>query len=234
MAEWWFAAGFDSRSDDDARLFAGQSWAKWIRGQTSFPCLDVFFPARFWRRQRDFGDMPFSQVIKIALAYMSCFILLYTFWPSRLQNFWANEDDSLVTHPQRGLSNNAFVGINSTRRFSARKERYWARFQPAPHSTFSLHAELPARKKIIISSSSSSKHATPMNISAVHDHAARMEILPVRRCEFLSSLANCVVPTSMLIIRLPSFRQPAHRRAQKAHLCFITLLRCLSCRSSRR
>ena len=38
--------------------------------------LDVFFPCNILAAASgDFGDMPFSQVIKIALAYMSCFIL---------------------------------------------------------------------------------------------------------------------------------------------------------------
>ena len=38
--------------------------------------LDVFFPCNILAAASgDFGDMPFSQVIKIALAYMSCIIL---------------------------------------------------------------------------------------------------------------------------------------------------------------
>jgi len=40
--------------------------------------LDVFFPCNVLAAASgDFGDMPFSQVIKIVLAYLSCFILLY-------------------------------------------------------------------------------------------------------------------------------------------------------------
>jgi predicted permease len=47
--------------------------------------LDVFFPCNILAAASgDFGDMPFSQVIKIALAYMSCFCL--HFWPSQSQN----------------------------------------------------------------------------------------------------------------------------------------------------
>ena len=38
--------------------------------------LDVFFPCNILAAASgDFGDMPFSQVIKIVLAYLSCFIL---------------------------------------------------------------------------------------------------------------------------------------------------------------
>ena len=100
--------------------------------------LDVFFPCNILAAASgDFGDMPFSQVIKIALAYMSCFILFSpAAWP---------------------IQTTALLASRSARRFSARKERYWARFPcPAPHSTcsFSL-CRASGAKKIIISSSSS-------------------------------------------------------------------------------
>ena len=59
--------------------------------------LDVFFPCNILAAASgDFGDMPFSQVIKIALAYMSCFIL-FTLLAKPIANLLRlTEDDSLV------------------------------------------------------------------------------------------------------------------------------------------
>ena len=59
--------------------------------------LDVFFPCNILAAASgDFGDMPFSQVIKIALAYMSCFILFTLLAKPIAKLLRLNEDDSLV------------------------------------------------------------------------------------------------------------------------------------------
>ena len=120
--------------------------------------LDVFFPCNILAAASgDFGDMPFSQVIKIALAYMSCFILFTLLAKPIAKLLRLNEDDSLVFTRSVAYPNNGFVGIPLCTAVSARKERYWARLPcPAPHSTcsFSL-CRASGAKKIIISSSSS-------------------------------------------------------------------------------
>lgn len=120
--------------------------------------LDVFFPCNILAAASgDFGDMPFSQVIKIALAYMSCFILFTLLAKPIAKLLRLNEDDSLVFTRSVAIQTTALLASRSARRFSARKERYWARFPcPAPHSTcsFSL-CRASGAKKIILSSSSS-------------------------------------------------------------------------------
>lgn len=121
--------------------------------------LDVFFPCNILAAASgDFGDMPFSQVIKIALAYMSCFILFTLLAKPIAKLLRLNEDDSLVfTRSVGPIPTTALSASRSARLFSARRERYWARFPcPAPHSTcsFSL-CRASGAKKIIISSSSS-------------------------------------------------------------------------------
>ena len=100
--------------------------------------LDVFFPCNILAAASgDFGDMPFSQVIKIALAYMSCFILFTLLAKPIAKLLRLNEDDSLVFTRSVAYPNNGFAC-------------------PAPHSTcsFSL-CRASGAKKIIISSSSS-------------------------------------------------------------------------------
>lgn len=120
--------------------------------------LDVFFPCNILAAASgDFGDMPFSQVIKIALAYMSCFILFTLLAKPIAKLLRLNEDDSLVFTRSVAIQTTALSASRSARLFSARRERYWARFPcPAPRSTcsFSL-CRASGAKKIIISSSSS-------------------------------------------------------------------------------
>ena len=74
--------------------------------------LDVFFPCNILAAASgDFGDMPFSQVIKIALAYMSCFILFTLLAKPIAKLLRLNEDDSLVFTRSVAYPNNGFVGI---------------------------------------------------------------------------------------------------------------------------
>ena len=74
--------------------------------------LDVFFPCNVLAAASgDFGDMPFSQVIKIALAYMSCFILFTLLAKPIAKLLRLNEDDSLVFTRSVAYPNNGFVGI---------------------------------------------------------------------------------------------------------------------------
>ena len=74
--------------------------------------LDVFFPCNILAAASgDFGDMPFSQVIKIALAYMSCFILFTLLAKPIAKLLRLNEDDTLVFTRSVAYPNNGFVGI---------------------------------------------------------------------------------------------------------------------------
>ena len=101
--------------------------------------LDVFFPCNVLAAASgDFGDMPFSQVLKIIAAYLSMFIL-FTYLAKPIAKLMGlNEDETLVFTRSVGYPNNGFVGIPLCTAVSARKERYWARFPcPAPRSTCS-------------------------------------------------------------------------------------------------
>ena len=59
----------------------------------------------------DFGDMPFSQVIKIVLAYLSCFILFTILAKPIAKLIGLNEDETLVFTRSVAYPNNGFVGI---------------------------------------------------------------------------------------------------------------------------
>ena len=59
--------------------------------------LDVFFPCNVLAAASgDFGDMPFSQVIKIVLAYLSCFILFTILAKPIAKLLRLDEDETLV------------------------------------------------------------------------------------------------------------------------------------------
>ena len=74
--------------------------------------LDVFFPCNVLAAASgDFGDMPFSQVIKIVLAYLSCFILFTILAKPIAKLIGLNEDETLVFTRSVAYPNNGFVGI---------------------------------------------------------------------------------------------------------------------------
>lgn len=113
--------------------------------------LDVFFPCNVLAAASgDFGDMPFSQVIKIALAYMSCFILFTLLAKPIAKLLRLNEDDSLVFTRSVAYPNNGFVGIPlCTVGFRHGRNGTGLAFRALRHT---LHvpfhyAELPARKR---------------------------------------------------------------------------------------
>ena len=73
--------------------------------------LDVFFPCNVLAAASgDFGDMPFSQVIKIVLAYLSCFILFTILAKPIAKLIGLNEDETLVFTRSVAYPNNGFVG----------------------------------------------------------------------------------------------------------------------------
>ena len=74
--------------------------------------LDVFFPCNVLAAASgDFGDMPFSQVLKIIAAYLSMFIL-FTYLAKPIAKLMGlNEDETLVFTRSVGYPNNGFVGI---------------------------------------------------------------------------------------------------------------------------
>ena len=77
-----------------------------------FLLLDVFFPCNVLAAASgDFGDMPFSQVIKIVLAYLSCFILFTILAKPIAKLIGLNEDETLVFTRSVAYPNNGFVGI---------------------------------------------------------------------------------------------------------------------------
>ena len=74
--------------------------------------LDVFFPCNVLAAASgDFGDMPFSQVLKIIAAYLSMFIL-FTYLAKPIAKLMGlNEDETLVFTRSVGYPYNGFVGI---------------------------------------------------------------------------------------------------------------------------
>ena len=178
--------------------------------------LDVFFPCNVLAAASgDFGDMPFSQVIKIALAYMSCFILFTLLAKPIAKLLRLNEDDSLVFTRSVAYPNNGFVGIPlCTVVFGTEGTVLGSLSVPcATLYMFLFIMQSFRREKDHNLKQQLKSMLTPMNISAV------LMIIMLATgwkftgapLQFLSSLANCV---------LPSFRQPAHRRAQKAYFVF--------------
>ena len=156
--------------------------------------LDVFFPCNILAAASgDFGDMPFSQVIKIALAYMSCFILFTLLAKPIAKLLRLNEDDSLVFTRSVAYPNNGFVGIPLCT----------AVFGTAGTVLGSISAVL----MIIMLATGWKFSGAPL--------------------QFLSSMANCVVPTSMLIIGCLLSGSPLIDVLKKPILYLITLLRCL-------
>ena len=113
--------------------------------------LDVFFPLLTCSAAAsgDFGDMPLLlQVIKIALAYMSRFIL-FTLLAADRKLLRLNEDDSLVFTRSVAYPNNGFVGILLCTAVFGTEGTVLAAFRALRHT---LHvpfhyAEPPARKR---------------------------------------------------------------------------------------
>lgn len=152
----------------------------------------------------DFGDMPFSQVIKIALAYMSCFILFTLLAKPIAKLLRLNEDDSLVFTRSVAYPNNGFVGIPlCTVVFGTEGTVLGSLSVPcATLYMFLFIMQSFRREKDHNLKQQLKSMLTPMNISAV------LMIIMLATgwkftgapLQFLSSLANCVLPTSMIII----------------------------------
>lgn len=184
--------------------------------------LDVFFPCNILAAASgDFGDMPFSQVIKIALAYMSCFIL-FTLLPSPIAKLLRlNEDDSLVFTRSVAYPNNGFVGIPlCTAVFGTEGTVLGSLSVPcATLYMFLFIMQSFRREKDHNLKQQLKSMLTPMNISAV------LMIIMLATgwkftgapLQFLSSMANCVVPTSMLIIGCLLSGSPLIDVLKKAH-----------------
>lgn len=152
----------------------------------------------------DFGDMPFSQVIKIALAYMFCFILFTLLAKPIAKLLRLNEDDSLVFTRSVAYPNNGFVGIPlCTAVFGTEGTVLGSLSVPcATLYMFLFIMQSFRREKDHNLKQQLKSMLTPMNISAV------LMIIMLATgwkftgapLQFLSSLANCVLPTSMIII----------------------------------
>ena len=104
--------------------------------------LDVFFPCNVLAAASgDFGDMPFSQVIKIVLAYLSCFILFTILAKPIAKLIGLNEDETLVFTRSVAYPNNGFVGFRHGRNGTGLAFRALRHDLHVPFR----HAELPAR-----------------------------------------------------------------------------------------
>lgn len=194
--------------------------------------LDVFFPCNILAAASgDFGDMPFSQVIKIALAYMSCFILFTLLAKPIAKLLRLNEDDSLVFTRSVAYPNNGFVGIPlCTAVFGTEGTVLGSLSVPcATLYMFLFIMQSFRREKDHNLKQQLKSMLTPMDISAV------LMIIMLATgwkftgapLQFLSSMANCVVPTSMLIIGCLLSGSPLIDVLKKPILYLITLLRCL-------
>ena len=170
--------------------------------------LDVFFPCNVLAAASgDFGDMPFSQVLKIIAAYLSMFIL-FTYLAKPIAKLMGlNEDETLVFTRSVGYPNNGFVGI------------------PLCTAVFGTEGTVLGSLSVPCATSL----MTPLNISTL----AMLVMLATgwkfsgAPLQFLSSMANCVVPTSMLIIGCLLSGSPLIDVLKKPILYLITLLRCL-------
>lgn len=175
--------------------------------------------------------MPFSQVIKIALAYMSCFILFTLLAKPIAKLLRLNEDDSLVFTRSVAYPNNGFVGIPlCTAVFGTEGTVLGSLSVPcATLYMFLFIMQSFRREKDHNLKQQLKSMLTPMNISAV------LMIIMLATgwkftgapLQFLSSLANCVLPTSMIIIGCLLSGSPLIDVLKKPILYFITLLRCL-------
>ena len=192
--------------------------------------LDVFFPCNVLAAASgDFGDMPFSQVIKIALAYMSCFILFTLLAKPIAKLLRLNEDDTLVFTRSVAYPNNGFVGIPlCTAVFGTEGTVLGSLSVPcATLYMFLFIMQSFRREKDHNLKQQLKSMLTPMNISAV------LMIIMLATgwkftgapLQFLSSLANCVLPTSMIIIGCLLSGSPLIDVLKKPILYFITLLR---------
>ena len=192
--------------------------------------LDVFFPCNILAAASgDFGDMPFSQVIKIALAYMSCFILFTLLAKPIAKLLRLNEDDSLVFTRSVAYPNNGFGGIPlCTAVFGTEGTVLGSLSVPcATLYMFLFIMQSFRREKDHNLKQQLKSMLTPMNISAV------LMIIMLATgwkftgapLQFLSSLANCVLPTSMIIIGCLLSGSPLIDVLKKPILYFITLLR---------
>ena len=168
-------------------------------------------------------------LIKIALAYMSCFILFTLLAKPIAKLLRLNEDDSLVFTRSVAYPNNGFVGIPlCTAVFGTEGTVLGSLSVPcATLYMFLFIMQSFRREKDHNLKQQLKSMLTPMNISAV------LMIIMLATgwkftgapLQFLSSLANCVLPTSMIIIGCLLSGSPLIDVLKKPILYFITLLR---------
>lgn len=192
--------------------------------------LNVFFPCNILAAASgDFGNMPFSQVIKIILAYLFCFILFTTLAKPVAKLLRLNEDETLVFTRSVAYPNNGFIGIPlCSAVFGTEGTVLGSLSVPCATSYMFLFVMQSFRRE----KDQSLKQQimgllTPLNISTV----IMLIMLAMgwkftgAPLQFLSSLANCVLPTSMLIIGCLLSGSPLIDVLRKPVLYLITLLR---------
>ena len=194
--------------------------------------LDVFFPCNVLAAASgDFGDMPFSQVIKIVLAYLSCFILFTILAKPIAKLIGLNEDETLVFTRSVAYPNNGFVGIPLCSAVFGTEGTVLGSLS-VPCATiymFLFVMQSFRRDKEQNLGQQLKSLMTPLNISTL----AMLIMLATgwkfsgAPLQFLSSMANCVVPTSMLIIGCLLAGSPLIDVLKKPILYLITFLRCL-------
>lgn len=194
--------------------------------------LDVFFPCNVLAAASgNFGDMPFSQVFKIIVAYM-VFLVLFTCLAKIIAVLLRlNEDDALIFTRSVAYPNNGFIGI------------------PLCTSVFGTEGTLLGSLSVpsitiymfcfVIQSFRRDKEGdwkgqirglmTPLNLSVLMMLVMlatgwRFTGVPL---QFLNSLASCVLPTSMLIIGCLLSASPLLDALKKPILYLITFLRCI-------
>ena len=194
--------------------------------------LDVFFPCNVLAAASgDFGDMPFSQVIKIVLAYLSCFILFTILAKPIAKLIGLNEDETLVFTRSVAYPNNGFVGIPlCSAVFGTEGTGLGSLSVPCATIYMFLFVMQSFRRDKEQNLGQQLKSLmTPLNISTL----AMLIMLATgwkfsgAPLQFLSSMANCVVPTSMLIIGCLLAGSPLIDVLKKPILYLITFLRCL-------
>ena len=179
----------------------------------------------------DFGDMPFSQVIKIVLAYLSCFILFTILAKPIAKLIGLNEDETLVFTRSVAYPNNGFVGIPlCSAVFDTEGTVLGSLSVPCATIYMFLFVMQSFRRDKEQNLGQQLKSLmTPLNISTL----AMLIMLATgwkfsgAPLQFLSSMANCVVPTSMLIIGCLLAGSPLIDVLKKPILYLITFLRCL-------
>lgn len=194
--------------------------------------LDVFFPCNILAAASgDFGDMPFSQVIKIVLAYLSCFILFTILAKPIAKLLRLDEDETLVFTRSVAYPNNGFVGIPLCSAVFGTEGTVLGSLS-VPCATiymFLFVMQSFRRDKEQNLAQQLKSLMTPMNISTV----VMLIMLATgwkftgAPLQFLSGMASCVVPTSMLIIGCLLSGSPLIDVLKKPILYLITLLRCL-------